>query len=50
MKVERQILNSLAKEKERNTFLENELGKREYRSVFSGEKSSIVRSTPDKND
>jgi len=42
MKGEREILNNLAKEKERNSFLEQELSKKEYRSILSPQQ--ILRS------
>jgi hypothetical protein len=40
MKGEREILNNLAKEKERNSFLEQELSKKEYRSILSPQQIS----------
>jgi hypothetical protein len=39
MRSERQILHQLAKEKERNSFLEQELARKELPTIFSGEKS-----------
>jgi Cys-tRNA synthase (O-phospho-L-seryl-tRNA:Cys-tRNA synthase) len=43
MQGESHILNSLAKEKERNAFLENELSKRDFRTITSGKTDTLHR-------
>jgi hypothetical protein len=50
MKGEREILNSLAKEKERNAFLEQELNKKEYRSILSPQQISRSEKSESQND
>jgi len=42
---ENQILNCLAKEKERNAFLETELSKKEYRSIPCSANDTIKQKT-----